>query len=91
VRDQPEAVDCAADGGSHHIKKLPDDVSAFDREELRKASEVRDDRLSILFRQWPALSRPQLGEMRRLNDERQQLARGVGVLRRRRRARSEVS
>lgn len=76
---------------SHDIQRLPDDVSGFDRAELREASETRDKRLSILFRQWPTLGKLELREMRRLNDERQRLARRLGVLRSRRRTRSEVS
>jgi hypothetical protein len=68
------------------IEKLPENVSALDREDLRRARETRDDRLSILFRRWPSLTKIEMKEIRRLNDERQRLARYVGMLRQRQRA-----
>jgi hypothetical protein len=68
------------------IERLPENVSALDREGLRRARETRDERLSILFRRWPSLTKIELKEIRRLNDERQRLARYVGTLRQRRRA-----
>jgi hypothetical protein len=68
------------------IEKLPENVSALDREGLRSARETRDERLSILFRRWPSLTKIELKEIRRLNDERQRLARYVGMLRQRQRA-----
>jgi hypothetical protein len=70
------------------IETLPDDVSAFDRAGLRHASDARDERISALFRRWPALNKVELREIRRLHDERQRLARHVGMLRRRHRAAS---
>jgi hypothetical protein len=70
------------------IKKLPKDVSVLGREGLRRARDTRDERLSVLFRRWPALSKIELNEIRRLHDERQRLARYVGMLRRRQRAES---
>jgi hypothetical protein len=36
--------------------------------------------MSTLFRRWPALSKTEMSELRRLSDERQQLARHVGAL-----------
>ena len=68
------------------IKELPKNVSALDRDGLRHARDSRDDRLSVLFRRWPALSKIELKEIRRLSDERQRLARYVGTLRHRGRA-----
>jgi hypothetical protein len=68
------------------IERLPENVSALDREDLRRARETRDDRLSILFRRWPSLTKIEMKEIRRLNDERQRLARYVGMLRQRQRA-----
>ena len=38
---------------------------------------------SQIFRRWPALNKIELNEIRRLHDERQRLARYVGMLRRR--------
>ena len=67
---------------------LPENLSQLDREELRKASDTRDKRLSVLFHRWPSLSKMEMKEIRRLNDERQRLARYVGALRKRRRAES---
>jgi len=66
----------AADGT---IPALPQDLSGLGRNELRKASETRDERLSILFRRWPALSGIELREIRQLHDERQRLARSIGL------------
>jgi len=70
------------------IKKLPKDVSVLGRQGLRRARDARDERLSVLFRRWPALNKIELSEIRRLHDERQRLARYVGMLRRRQRAES---
>ena len=64
------------------MKNLPANLAALDREQLRQASEARDDRMSILFRLWPALSTLQLKELRKLSDERQRIARHLGILRR---------
>jgi hypothetical protein len=38
--------------------------------------------MSTLFRRWPALSKMEMSELRRLSDERQQLAKHAGALRR---------
>lgn len=67
------------------IQRLPDDISELDRHELRKASDARDERLSILFRRWPSLSRIEMKEIRQVSDERQRLARCIGRLRKGRR------
>ena len=37
--------------------------------------------MSLLFRSWPSLSDIELRELRKLNDERQRLAKHVGILR----------
>jgi hypothetical protein len=63
------------------IQRLPDDISELGRDELRKASDARDERLSPLFRRWPALSRVETKEIQLLHDERQRLARRIGLLR----------
>ena len=60
---------------------LPENLRELDRGQLREESDARDARLSVLFRRWPSLSRIELREIRRLNDERQRLARSIGGLR----------
>jgi len=70
------------------IKDLPKDVSVLDREGLRRARDTRDERLSVLFRRWPSLTEIEMNEIRRLHDERQRLARYVGMVRQRQRAES---
>ncbi len=52
----------------------------LDDTELGDARRDRDDRMSHLFRSWPSLSDIELRELRKLNDERQRLARHVGIL-----------
>lgn len=68
--------------GPATIENLPANLSALDHEELRKARESRDERMSILFRGWPSLNKIEMRELRKLSDERQRLARHVGILRR---------
>ena len=63
------------------FEALPEDLRELDRGQLRDESDARDARLSVLFRRWPSLSRIELREIRRLNDERQRLARSIGRLR----------
>ena len=70
------------------IERLPDDMSTLDGERLRHERDTRDERISLLFRRWPALTKVELTEIRRLHDERQRLARHVGVLRKQSRAAS---
>lgn len=53
-----------------------------------RARDTRDERLSVLFRRWPSLTKIEMNEIRRLHDERQRLARHVGMLRQRQRAAS---
>jgi len=63
------------------IENLPRNLSALDHTELGKARRDRDERMSLLFRRWPSLSDIELRELRELNDERQRLAKHVGILR----------
>lgn len=63
------------------IAHLPRNLSVLDDTELGKARLDRDERMSLLFRSWPSLSDIELRELRRLNDERQRLARHLGTLR----------
>jgi hypothetical protein len=64
------------------IADLPQNLTRLDDNELRDARRDRDERMSVLFRTWPSLSKIELRELRKLNDERQRLARHVGILRR---------
>jgi hypothetical protein len=64
------------------IENLPQNLSALDDAELRRATRDRDERMSLLFRSWPSLSKLEMRELRKLNDERQRLARHVGIRRR---------
>jgi hypothetical protein len=63
------------------IENLPKSLSLLDHNELRDARHDRDERMSLLFRSWPSLSKSELRELRKLSDERQRLARHVGILR----------
>ena len=69
-------------GSAHVVADLPQNLTRLDDNELRDARRDRDERMSVLFRTWPALSKIELRELRKLNDERQRLARHVGILRR---------
>jgi hypothetical protein len=64
------------------IENLPKNLSLLDHNELRDARRDRDERMSLLFRSWPSLNKIELRELRKLNDERQRLAKHVGILRR---------
>ena len=66
---------------AHVIESLPTNLSALDRNQIRDARRDRDERMSLLFRSWPSLSKIELRELRRLSDERQRLARHVGIVR----------
>jgi hypothetical protein len=61
---------------------LPANLGTLDRDQLRQATRTRDERMSILFRLWPALSTIEMRELRKLSDERQRIARHIGIVRR---------
>jgi hypothetical protein len=63
------------------IGNLPRNLSVLDDLELGRARRDRDERMSLLFRSWPSLSDIELRELRKLNDERQRLARHIGIVR----------
>ncbi|MGH3109352.1 MAG: hypothetical protein ACRDQT_00360 [Gaiellaceae bacterium] len=63
------------------IENLPRNLLLLDHNELRDARRDRDERMSLLFRSWPSLTKVELRELRKLSDERQRLARHVGTLR----------
>lgn len=64
------------------IENLPRNLQLLDDGDLLAARHDRDERMSVLFRAWPSLSNLELRELKRLSDERQRLARHVGILRR---------
>jgi hypothetical protein len=66
---------------AHVIENLPRKLSMLDDAELGKAKLDRDERMSLLFRSWPSLSKIELRELRTLSDERQRLAKYAGALR----------
>jgi len=66
------------------IETLPKDLSALNQEGLGQARSARDERLSVLFRRWPSLSKIERKEIRRLHNERLRLAKYIGVRRRQR-------
>jgi len=63
------------------IENLPQNLLLLDDGELLDARHDRDERMSVLFRSWPSLSNIELRELRTLSNERQRLARHVGILR----------
>jgi hypothetical protein len=50
------------------------DVTEVPPGTLERGTKARDRRLTRLFRRWPALTRAELAELRRLYDERMRLA-----------------
>jgi hypothetical protein len=72
-----------------NVEHLPEDLSELEPGDLDRAANVRDKRLSPLFRRWPALNRLELSELKRLHNERLRLARYMG--RRSHRSRSSYS
>jgi len=64
------------------MKELPPDLGGLDDEDLVLQRATRDARIAALFRTWPKLAGRELGELRRLHDERLRLARHLGRLRR---------
>jgi hypothetical protein len=64
------------------IESLPKNLAMLDELELRDARQDRDERMSTLFLSWPSLSKLEMRELRKLSDERQRLARHVGIRRR---------
>lgn len=60
------------------VEHLPEDLSELEPTDLDRAANVRDKRLSPLFRRWPSLNRLELPELKRIYNERLRLARHVG-------------
>ena len=57
-------------------------LAGLSRADLLRRRHRADERLTPLFRRWPALSELELRELRRVYDERQRLAKHLGRLRR---------
>jgi hypothetical protein len=64
------------------MENLPANLRTLDRDQLREATRTRDERMSILFRLWPVLTTIEMRELRKLSDERQRIARHIGIIRR---------
>ena len=60
------------------MKELPDDLAAVGDAELSEQRAIRDERLAPLFKRWPALSRPELGRLRQMYEERLRIAKYLG-------------
>ena len=68
----------------HATTDLPEDLTKVPSDVLERRADVRDKRLTRLFRRWPALTRAELSELKRLYDERLRLAKSLGKRRQRR-------
>ena len=66
------------------MRQLPPELAVLDYDDLVAQRATRDERIAILFRQWPKLGGRELRELRRLYDERLRLARHFGRIRRQR-------
>jgi hypothetical protein len=64
------------------VDQLPEDLSQLKPDALERAANLRDKRLSPLFRRWPSLNRIELSELKRLYTERLRLATYLGKRRR---------
>ena len=60
------------------MKELPDDLAAMPVTELSAQRAIRDDTLARLFQRWPALTRPELSQLRRIYAERLRIAKYLG-------------
>jgi hypothetical protein len=58
--------------------ELPENLSALDGEALLEERAARDEKLRPLFRRWPALSKSEMRELRRVYAERLRIARWIG-------------
>jgi hypothetical protein len=72
-------------------RTLPEDLSKLEPEGVDAARKHHDARADSLFRRWPALTRLEHAELRRMFDERVRLAKHVGWLRSRGRRHQGVS
>lgn len=63
------------------IEGLPKNLSDLDHEQIQEARQCRDERMTRLFGDWPALSDADMRELRTLSFERLRLAKHVGHIR----------
>ena len=63
------------------MKELPDDLAAMESDELATQRAIRDERLTRLFRRWPALSRLEVRELKTIYGERLRIAKHLGRFR----------
>ena len=63
------------------IEGLPKNLSELDHDQIQEARQCRDERMTRLFLDWPALSEADMRELRTLSVERLRLARHVGHVR----------
>lgn len=63
------------------MENLPQNLSALSPERVDQAANARDERISALFRRWPALSKVETSELKRLYLERLRVAKYVGAMR----------
>jgi hypothetical protein len=73
-----------------NMNELPNDLSTLGEARLEDARTTRDERLALLFRRWPALSKHEMKTLRRLYDERMRLPKYVGKRRQRQRHASSI-
>ena len=59
------------------IEGLPKNLSELDHDQIQEARQCRDERMTRLFLDWPALSEADMRELRTLSVERLRLARHV--------------
>ena len=69
-------------GTTENVKELPDDLAAMGTGDLARQRALRDEVLVPLFRRWPALSRIEMRDLRRIYRERLRIAKYVGSVRR---------
>jgi len=63
------------------VNDLPKHLSTLGPRQLALAKGQRDERMSVLFRGWPDLTEVEMRELKKLSDERQQLARHGRIIR----------
>jgi hypothetical protein len=61
------------------MQKLPQNLSTLTLEILREAVKTRDERMSPLFRRWPALNSREIDELKALYGERVRVAKHLGT------------
>jgi hypothetical protein len=60
------------------VKELPDDLASMDAAELSLQRDLREDRLTPLFRRWPALDRVEMRRLKQFYRETVRIAKHLG-------------